>query len=215
MSTETDTTRRPLNRRRILAAAVAFADEHGVEALTMRRVADELGYGVMSLYNHVANKDEMLVGMVDLVAAEIDVPTVGEDWRVSMRASAAAAHDVLLAHPWAAGEWSTRVPGPARVRFMDSILEVLTEAGLSPELVYHGYHAITMHIVGFSLQQIGYQRGFSGDLDELANSFLDDLAGDLPYMAAHVHAHLDDDGHGDEFGFVLGLILDGLHRANA
>ena len=213
MAAKQSTPRQPLSRQRIIEAAVAFADEHGVEALTMRKVAEELGFGVMSLYNHVANKEEMLVGMVDIVVGEIEPPSVDGDWKDAMRASAAAAHDVLLRHRWVAAEWSRRMPGPERVRYMDSILRVLTEAKLGPELVYRGYHAVTMHIVGFTLQQIGFEQGLDGDLDELANRFLAELSDDYPYMADHIRAHLVDEGQGDEFGFVLDLILDGLERA--
>ena len=213
MDIERPSPRRPLSKQRILEAAVTFADEHGVEALTMRKIAEELGFGVMSLYNHVANKEEMLVGMVDLVAGEIEPPSVDGDWKDAMRASATTAHEVLLRHPWAPAEWSRRMPGPERIRYMDSILQVLTEAELGPELVYHGYHAVTMHIVGFTLQQIGYEQGLDGDLEQVASSFLADLSEDYPYMADHVRAHLADDGHGDEFTFVLDLILDGLERA--
>jgi len=213
MTNETKPVRQPLTRGRILTSAIAFADEHGVEALTMRKVADQLGFGVMSLYNHVSNKEEMLIGMVDLVSAEIELPSFEGDWRASMRVSASSAQRAFLRHRWAPNEWSHRMPGPARIRYMDALLGVLTEAGLSGELVYHGYHAITMHIVGFTMQQIGYEQGLDGDLDELASAFLAGLGEGLPYMAEHVHAHLDDDGHGDEFGFVLDLILDGLERA--
>ena len=215
MATGPPTPRQPLSRQRILEAAVAFADEHGVEALTMRKIADKLGFGVMSLYNHVASKEEMLTGMVEIVAAEIELPSVDAEWKDALRASAASAHDVLLRHRWAPAEWSLRMPGPERIRFMDSILRVLTEAELAPELVYRGYHAVTMHIVGFTLQQIGYEQGLDGDLDQVASQFLADLSDDYPYLADHVRAHLADDGHGDEFGFVLDLILDGLERARA
>lgn len=213
MAAKQSTPRQPLSRQRIVEAAVAFADEHGVEALTMRKIAEELGFGVMSLYNHVANKEEMLIGMVDVVVGEIEPPSVDGDWKDAMRASAATAHDVLLRHRWAAAEWSRRMPGPERVRYMDSILKVLTEAKLGPELVYRGYHAVTMHIVGFTLQQIGYEQGLDGDLDELARQFLAGLSDDYPYLADHIRAHVADDGHDDEFGFVLDLILDGLERA--
>lgn len=214
MAPEQPTSRQPLSRERILRAAVAFADEHGADALTMRKVADELGFGVMSLYNHVANKEEMLVGMVDIVAGEIEPPSVDGDWKEAMRASAATAHEVLMRHRWAPVEWSRRMPGPERLRYMDWILRVLTEAELAPEIVYRGYHAITMHIVGYALQQIGYEQGLAGDLDELAGKFLTELSDDYPYMADHVRAHLADDGEGGEFEFVLDLILDGLERAN-
>lgn len=207
--------RQALSKQRILEAAVAFADKHGVETLTMRKVADALGFGVMSLYNHVANKEEMLVGMVDVVAAEIEPATVEGDWKDAIRTSAAAANKVLLSHPWAPLEWSRLMPGPARFRFMDSILQALTEAGLRPDLVYRGYHAVTMHIAGFTLQQIGYEQALHTGLHEIASNLIVTLADDYPYLADHIRAHLDDDDHGDEFGFVLDLILDGLERANA
>ncbi|MEM7287958.1 MAG: TetR/AcrR family transcriptional regulator [Actinomycetota bacterium] len=204
-----------LTRERILAEAVAFADEHGVDALTMRKLADRLGAGAMSLYTYVKNKDDMIEGMVDLVTAEIELPAEGE-WRGAMRDSARSAHHVLLAHPWAAHEWTSRMPGPARLAYMESILRSLAEAGLDEGLVYRGYHAVTMHIVGFTIQELGYQNFPSGqDLGAVARAFLDDLAvADLPHLALHVEAHLSDEDHGDEFGFVLDLILDGLDRAN-
>jgi len=213
MAATQSTTRQPLDKQRILEAAVAFADEHGVEALTMRKIAEKLGCGVMSLYNHVVNKDEMLVGMVDIVVGETEPPAIGGDWKAAMRASAAIAHAVLLRHPWVPAEWSRRMPGPKRMRYMDSILQVLTEAELGPEIVYSGYHAVTMHIVGFTLQEIAYKQVLDTDLEQLASQFLADLGDDYPHMADHVRAHLDDDGNSDEFGFVLDLILDGLERA--
>ncbi len=204
-----------LTRERILSEAVAFADIYGVDALSMRKLAEQLGAGTMSLYNHVANKDEMIEGMVDVVSAEIDHPDVGDDWRSAMRASAASAHAVLIAHKWAAGEWSRRSPGPERLRYMDAILRTLTEAGLSSTVVYHGYHAITMHIVGFTIQELGYLAMPVGiDLDALATSFLGGLEkADMAHLAQHVRDHVDD-GHGDDFGWVLDLILDGLERSS-
>ncbi len=214
MATQSPTRVKPLDKQRILEAAIAYADEHGVGALTMRGIAENLECGVMSLYNHVANKEEMLVGMVDIVAGKIDLPLVDGDWKGALRASAANAHEVLLRHQWAPAQWSLRMPGPARIRYMDSILQVLTKAELKPKLVYSGYHAVTMHIIGFTLQEIGYQQVLDADFDELANKFIKDLAGDFPHMADHVRAHMDDNCDSDEFGFVLDLILDGLERVN-
>jgi len=215
MAPKKSPTRQPLSSERILEAAIIFADEYGVEALTMRKVATTLGFGVMSLYNHVANKEEMLTGMLDIVVAQITPPAVAGDWKATMRASAASANAVLLKHHWAAAEWSRRMPGPARIRYMDSILRVLTEAELRPDLVYRGYHAITMHIVGFTLQQVGYLQFLDADFEQIANSFLSNVEGEHPYIAEHVRAHMTDDDHGDEFGFVLDLILDGLERSDA
>jgi len=205
--------RPPLSRPRILEAAVAFADEHGADALTMRKVADALGFRVMSLYNHVANKNEMLTGMVDLVVGEIEPPPTRGSWQELMQASAASAHHVLLRHPWAASEWSKRHPGPNRLRYMDDILRILTEADLGPSIVYRGYHAITMHIVGFTLQEAGFEGEMASDFEQMAQDFLDQMSDQLPYLAEHVRGHLDPCGHGDEFAFVLSLILDGLERA--
>jgi len=205
--------RQPLSRSRILDAAVSFADEHGVEALTMRKIADALEFRVMSLYNHVTNKQEMLAGMLDVVVGEIGDPPTEGSWKDMLQASAADAHHVLSRHKWAAGEWSKRLPGPNRLRYIESILRILTEAELGPEVVYRGYHAVTMHIVGFTLQEVGYEQSLGDDLEEMADAFLNEMASEFPYMAEHVRGHLDDHDHGDEFAFVLGLILDGLDRA--
>ncbi len=205
-----------LTRERILDEAVAFADVHGVDALVMRKLAEQLGAGTMSLYNHVANKDEMIEGMVDVVSGEIDHPADGDEWRSAMRASAASAHAVLVSHKWAAAEWTRRRPGPNRLRYMDAILRTLTEAGLRPEVVYHGYHAITMHIVGFTIQELGYlDMPIGVDLEDLAAGFLGGLeTSNMPHLAQHVRDHAGDDDHGDEFSWLLDLILDGLERSS-
>ncbi len=125
-----------------------------------------------------------------------------------------SAHEVLMSHPWAATEWSRRMPGPERTRYMDAILMVLTEAKLGSRVVYSGYHAITMHIVGFTLQEIAYKQLLEGDFDQLASEFLSDMSDAYPYLAEHVMAHLNDGGDCDEFGYVLDLILDGLEQAS-
>ncbi len=204
-----------LTRQRILAEAVTFADENDLDSLTMRKLAERLGAGTMSLYNHVANKDDMIEGMVDVISAEIEHPS-GDDWRKAMQDSAVSAHQVLLAHRWAAGEWTSRKPGPARVRYMESILRVLTEAGLGASLVYHGYHAITMHIVGFTIQELGFLTGPNDmDLSDIGEETIGDLGvAGLPHLAEHLRAHLSADDHGDEFRFVLDLLLDGLERSS-
>lgn len=215
MPTKKNNPKLALSRDRILLEAITFADEFGAEALSMRKLAERLGVGAMSLYRHVANKDEMIEGMLDLACREIEPPVVSDDWQHSIRTSSASAHRVLLEHEWMAAEWTNRQPGPARIRYMEAILKVLTEAGLDPSLVYRGYHAITMHIVGFTIQQLSYKDLPEGeDLEAMAAEVLaviDDA--DLPYLAAHVQAHVAGDDHGDEFIFVLDLMLDGLARA--
>lgn len=179
----------------------------------MRKVAQEMNCGVMSLYNHVANKEELLTDMLDAVVGKADLPRFEGDWKVSMRLSAQSANAVLLKHQWAVGEWNLRMPGPNRTRYMDSILELLTIAGLGRTVVYRGYHAITMHIVGFSQQQVGYQKMLGSEFKETVEGFLSGLGENYPYLADHVQAHLDETDDCDEFLFVLDLILDGLDRA--
>ena len=216
MPAKTNDQKLALTRERILSEAVMFADEEGIEALSMRKLAERLGVGAMSLYRHVANRDEMIEAMFDLVCADIEPPVVSDDWQQSVRSSSASAHEVLLAHEWMAAEWTGRRPGPVRIRYVEALLEVLTKAGLNPSLVYRGYHAITMHIVGFTIQQLGYGDLPGGaDLETVATEFLATIDNvEVPYLTEHVRAHVSGEDHGDEFGFVLDLILDGLDRAN-
>lgn len=207
--------RAPLTPERVLQAAVDFADEHGVEALSMRELARELGFGVMSLYNHVANKDELLDGMVDRVASEIEAPSSPSgDWRHALRETALSAHRTLLRHPWASAMWSNRTPGPARLRYFDSILRGLREAGFSVETACRGFHAITTHVLGFTLQKLDFPVD-RRDLSNVASGFLAKMStGDHPYFAEHVQHHIDAPHQGDSFEFVLDLILDGLERGD-
>ena len=207
--------RSALSRARIIEAAVAYADAEGVERLTMRRVADALGCAPMSLYNHVRNKSDLLAGMADAVAAEIDVVAESEsvEWRGAMRSIAESAHEILRRHPWAVTEWIAQAPGPARLRFMEAVLGGLAKAGFSDELVYHGYHAVTMHIVGFTQQELGYARMGDDVLQSIASDFIESLGDQFPHVAQHARAHFDGSDHGDEFLFVLDLILEGLDDA--
>ena len=207
--------RTPLSRERVLRAALALADEHGIESLSMRRLGQELGVKAMSLYNHVANKDDMLDGIVELVAGDFALPAAGTDWKAALRASAISAHESLLRHPWACSLLVSRpsMPGPARLRFMDSLLRCLREARFSPSLTHHGFHALHSYILSRTLQEVN----FPFDTEETAamgQQFLKQLsAADYPDLQLHVEEHMDptyDDGGGYEFG--LDLILDGLER---
>jgi len=200
----------------VLRAAIGLVDEGGIESLSMRRLGRALGVEAMALYNHVANKDEILDGIVDLVLSEVDLNPEAASWDEAMRASAISAHDVLLRHPWACGlilsPTTIRVI-PARLRYMESILGRLTEAGLSAALTYHGYHALDSHILGFTLWEVGHTID-AGNQPDFVATFLRDLGGDQPYLAEHIRQHLDSsrrDGV-SEFEFALDLILDGLRR---
>lgn len=204
-------TRAPLSTARVLRAAIAHADTAGLASLSMRKLARELGFEVMSLYNHVANKDEILDGILDLVAAEIEPPPAIANWKASISHSVNSAHDVLLRHPWAAGLWWNRRAGPARMAYMESLLKSLRQAGFPPEIAYHGYHAVLMHILGFTVQELDL---IDGERNEMVAAFLQQITGpNYPYLAEHVRQHLDETGHDNDFEYVLNLILDGLDRA--
>ena len=127
----------PLSRDRVLRAAAALADENGLGALSMRKLGEALGVEAMSLYNHVANKDDMLNGMVDLVFSEIGPPPAGRDWKAAMRERALSARRVLGRHRWAIGLQGRASPGPATLAYHDAALGCLRHAGFSVELTAH------------------------------------------------------------------------------
>lgn len=206
--------RAPLSKERVLRAAVELADDEGLERLSMRRLAKELGVEAMSLYNHVASKDEILAGMMDSVVAEIELPSDAPDWKAAVRASAISTRDVLRSHPWAASLWMSRQSGgPAQLRRTDWMLRTLREAGLSQDLVYHALHILEAYGLGATVQHQSFPyRG--EELAGLANTFLQQLPADeYPDLVEHVRQHLDPPP-GAEGGFELGLdlILTGLER---
>jgi AcrR family transcriptional regulator len=203
--------RPPLHRDAIVASAVALADEEGVGALSMRNLARRLGYEAMSLYNHVANKDELLALMVDAAAGEIEGPSPELAPLESVRAMAISTHDVLVSHPWAAELWQQHLPGPARTQLMEDLLRLFDESGLAPDLAHHGFHAVTNHVVGYTLQELGMNLG-GDDMEAKAREFMAGISPDTqPYLVAHIRQHLDGDT-GRSFELVLDLILDGLVR---
>jgi AcrR family transcriptional regulator len=216
MTDQSGEPRAPLSRERVLRAAIRLADKGGIDSLSMRKLGQALGVEAMSLYNHVANKDDILDGIVDLVLSEIELSPVAEDWESAMRKSAISAHETLLRHPWACSlilSPTIRVI-PARIRYMESVLRRLREAGFSAETTYHGYHALDSHILGFTLWEMGHSIP-SEEAADFAATFLQELPLDeYPHFAEHVRQHfeepsLDDEG---EFEFGLDLILDGLKR---
>jgi AcrR family transcriptional regulator len=219
------TRRTPLSKERVLKAAMALADVDGIEALSMRRLAQELGVEAMSLYNHVANKGEILDGIVDLAVSEIELPSTEEEWEVAVRRCAISAHEAFLRHPWACSlvmsPGSTEIGHSARLRYIEWLLRRLREAGFSPELTYHAYHALDSHVLGFTMWQLGHlaaakSLGGGKDFAELAAGLVRELrAGGYPYLAEHAEQHVtspSDEGEG-EFEFGLDLILEGLKRA--
>lgn len=208
------TEREPLDRDAIVARAVAFADERGTDALSMRKLAAELGYEVMSLYNHVANKGEVLALMVDAVAAEIPTPDPDTEPLVAVRTLAVDTRAALVRHPWAAALWLRQMPGPARVRHMENLLAALAATDMSPQVAHLAFHAVNNHVIGYTLQEqaMAYMMPPDGDADALARSFLEGIAdGEHPHTVTHVQQHLDGDT-ASSFELVLDLVLDGLTR---
>ncbi|MDQ2943581.1 MAG: TetR/AcrR family transcriptional regulator C-terminal domain-containing protein [Candidatus Dormibacteraeota bacterium] len=180
----------------------------------MRRLGQELGVEAMSLYNHVANKDDILNGIVDIVERDIELSSPGAQWKQALRKTAISAHDVFVQHPWAASlTLSASGTRRARWRYMNAILGCLREAGFSAEMTDLGYHALESHIAGFTLWAAQLQVD-TEELPDLAASFLGEIGDEYPYLVEHVHQHLRERNPEDEgaFAFGLDLILDGLER---
>ncbi|MEV4156676.1 TetR/AcrR family transcriptional regulator [Nocardia salmonicida] len=207
--------RQPLSRDRVLDAAIRVADRGGVEAITMRRVAQELGVEAMSLYNHVPNKDAILDGVVDAVFAAIELPQAGgADWREAIRARARSARSVLAQHSWALGLMdSRRNPGSATLRHHDAVLGVLRRAGFSLPMAAHAVSLIDSYVGGFVLQEANLPVAVPADVEAVAGGILANLPADeLPYLTEMIVDHALRPGYdySGEFGFGLDLILDAL-----
>ena len=209
----------------MLRAAIKLADEGGIESLTMRRLAEELGAEAMSLYYHVANKDEVFDGIVDVIAGEIneavdriDVSAKGADWKKAVRQRILSAREVFLRHPWAPRVLETRTnTSPAIMRYFDALVGMMRDGGFSYDLIHHSLHALGSRAIGFS-QEL-FDPG-SGSADADANAAMASMATQLPYLVGMMMevAHDDPDstlGWCDdqtEFEFGLDVILDGLDR---
>ena len=208
--------RKPMSRDRVLQTAIGLADKEGIGALTMRRLAQELGVEAMTLYHYVADKNEMLDGMVDLVAGEVELPDGGGDWKGATRQRALAAREVFIRHPWVVALWIRLRVGPKRIRYMNTALGTYREAGLSPEITERVFHAVENHIIGYTLQAEAFPLA-DEDLAEAGQAFLRTLSTEeYPHLAEHVAQHLEkgtlDEG---DFEFGLDLILDGVDRMDA
>jgi AcrR family transcriptional regulator len=215
-----DERRAPLSRERVLRAAVALADEAGVEALSMRRLAKELGVEAMSLYNHVAKKDDLLNGMVDLVFAEIEPPGTDVDWKTAMRNRAQSTREALRRHPWAIGLMEARsAPGPANMALHEAVLKCLREAGFSLPATVHAYSVQDAYIYGFALQENALPASLDtpaggAEVAERQLRAAPEVAESFPYLLEMVGGHIATTGYdfGGEFLFGLNIILDGLEH---
>jgi len=202
-----------VSRERALAAAVTIADAEGIGALTMRRLAQELGVEAMSLYHHVANKDDVLDGITDLVVGEIEVPPRGTDWRSAMRERALSAHRVLLAHPWSALMIMSRFNiGPGMTGYLDATFGRLREGGFSIHGALDAWHTLDSHIYGFTLQelQLPFDAADNAQVSADVIALFDPTA--FPYVV-EVVTEISRTGRVEHFEFGLDLILDGLEKS--
>lgn len=212
--------RPPLTRERVLRGALAIADTGGLGSLTIRSLAEELGVKPMSVYHHVANKDEILDGLIDLVFAEIELPVPGRDWRSELTKRAQSAREVLAQHRWAIGLLESRpTPGASNLRHHDAVIATLRTAGFSAEMTAHAYAVIDSYVYGFALQEaaLPFDKGPEG-VAEVADPILDEtVATDYPHLVdmATTYYLQPDHSFGNEFQFGLDLILEGLEETLA
>jgi len=211
--------REPLSRDRILRTAVALADEGGVGSISMRRIAQELGVVPMALYNHVANKDELLDGMIDVVVGQIDPPLEGADWKTTMRERILSARRVLLRHPWASRVLETRgEPTPTVIGYMDSMMGIFLAGGFPIDLMHHAMHVMGSRILGFSQELFDDTSSMpEAEAAEMWTQMAEvypNIAKLIPVAVGTHDGPVVGGGCDDqfEFEFALDLILDGLER---
>ena len=206
--------RKPLSRDQVLRAAMQLADEGGLEAISMRKLGQALGVEAMSLYKHVASKDDILDGLVELVSADFEAPSPDEPWKTAIRRSAVSARAVLLAHPWASSLIeSRRSPGAARMRYLDAVVGTLRSAGFPMPIVAQAVMAIDSHTYGFVLQELAWPFDAHSAADAasvFAEGLPPDAFGNLAAMADLVMK--SPDGTVADFTFGLDVLLDGLAR---
>jgi AcrR family transcriptional regulator len=214
-----------LSKDRVFRAGVSVADEGGIAAVTMRRLAQELEVEAMSLYHHVADKDEVLAGMVDVVVGDINARAAElgteRDWKKAVRRRILTAREVLLSHPWAPAVIESRTTmSPTVMRYYDSVVGLLREGGLSVSLVHHAMHALGSRALGFSQELFRPDDDGASDAD-VAAIMGGELAAEYPYITEI--AVIESGNHDKEstlgwcddqveFEFGLDLLLDGLER---
>ncbi len=219
--------RAPLSKERVLGAAVALAARDGIESLTMRKLADELSAGAMSLYHYVPNKEELLDGMVDIVFSEIELPSTDVDWRTAMRQRAISTREVMNRHRWAVGLMESRTtPGPASLRLHNAVLGCLREGGFSIEMTIQAYSVQDAYIYGFALQEKSLPFDSTEESAAVAEEQVRQfaalaeerqfaaLAEEFPYLAEVVAGHVAKVGYdfAAAFEYGLDLILDALDK---
>jgi AcrR family transcriptional regulator len=207
----------PLSRERVLRGAVSIADVGGIGSLTIRSLAQELGVKPMSVYHYVANKDEILDAIVDMVFSEIELPSMSDEWRSEMRRRAKSARAVLRRHPWAIGLMeSRRTPGPASLRHRDAVIGTLRRAGFSVEMTAHAYALIDSYTYGFALQEAALPFNRPETVTDIAEPIAQQVsADDYPHLVEMANEHILQAGYdySNEFEFGLSVILDALTQS--
>ncbi len=213
------TPRLPLTRDRVLRTALELADRDGIDSLSMRKLGRELGVEAMSLYNHITDKDDLLDGLADIVVGEIEVPSIGDDWKAAMRRRAISAREMLTRHPWAGALIESRMnPSPARSRYPEAVVGSLRQAGFSVEMAIHAFFTLDSYIYGFAVQEQNLPSGTPEELAGMAQTILRELpATEYPFLNEVIVEHILKLGfvYADEFEFGLDLILDGLEQIRA
>ncbi|MDQ1711649.1 MAG: hypothetical protein QOE45_1099 [Frankiaceae bacterium] len=209
--------RAPLSRERVLRGAVAVADAGGLAGLTIRSLAQELGVKPMAVYHYVANKGEILDGIVDIVFGEIELPVPGGEWRAEIQRRAVSARQVLRRHPWAIGLLESRTtPGSATLHHHDTIIGTLRGAGFSVEMTAHAYALLDSYVYGFALQEASLPFDGPDTVADVAEPMMQGFpAGEYPHLVELATEYVLKPGYdfGNEFEFGLGVILDALSKS--
>ncbi|WP_028281376.1 TetR/AcrR family transcriptional regulator [Arthrobacter sp. H5] len=210
--------RAPVTRARAVQVAVALADSGGLPALSMRKVAQELGVEAMSLYYHVKSKDDIVDGMVDVVFKEITPPSAGADWKMALRERAESTRSAFVRHPWAISLMRA-TPGAATLRYHDAVIECLRSAGFSMAMTAHAMSLLDSYVDGFALQEASLPLSESGDINASTEDIMaqqEMMSDAFPHLAEMAVTHILQPGYayGNEFPFGLELILDGIEAAH-
>lgn len=212
-----ETKRSKLTREKVLTAAIELADEIGIESLTIRKLADKLGVGAMTIYHHLPSKEQIIDGMVEMVFSAMERPPADADWRSAMLRRCISARTVLNHHPWAVPLMESRVsPGPESLSHHDAVIGCLRNGGLSIQMTAHAYAILDSFVYGFAFEEAALPSGGGQGFAEIAGQIATQFPADeYPHLAELTFEHILEPGYdfGDSFEFGLDLILDGLDRA--
>jgi AcrR family transcriptional regulator len=212
-----DQKRSTLNRSKVLEAAIELADQIGIEALTIRNLANKLGVGAMTIYHHVPSRDAIVDGMVEIVFDKIEKPSADDDWKTAMRRRCISAREVLNQHKWAAPLMDSRMsPGPANLSHHDAVIGCMRKGGLSIQMTAHAYAILDSFVYGFAFEEAVLPSGGGEGITEVAEQIAAHFpSGEYPHLAELTFEHVLQPGYdfGDSFEFGLDLIIEGLERA--